>query len=59
MSFVPIIGIVWTRSVKNIGIIGHVYIAGINTYKNPLQMNPFHRVARICTIRFLRRWAKN
>jgi len=54
MYFVPTTGIVWTMPAKNIGNIGHVYIAGINTYKNQLQMNPYHRPARIRTIRFLR-----
>lgn len=59
MSFVPTIGIVWTMPVKNIGNIGHVFIAGINTCKNRLQMNPYRRPARIHTIRFLRRLVEN
>ena len=54
MYFVPTTEIVWTMPVKDIGNIGHVYIAGINTYKNRLQVNPYRRPAWIHTIRFLR-----
>ncbi|MDH3719960.1 MAG: hypothetical protein OES64_01545 [Desulfobacteraceae bacterium] len=45
--------------VKDIGIVGHVYIAGINIYKNRLQMKPYRRAVRISTIRFHRRLVTN
>jgi hypothetical protein len=59
MYFAPITGNVWTMPVKDIGNIGHVFLAGINTYKNRLQMKLYRRQAQIRTIRFLRRLAKN
>ena len=59
MSFAPTIEIVQTTPVKDIGNIGHVYVASINAYKNRLQMNSYRRPARIRTIRFLRRLVTN
>ena len=58
MYFVPFTGSVWTMPAKDIGNVGHVFIVGIKTCMNRLQMKLYRRQARIHTIRFLRQLAK-
>jgi hypothetical protein len=59
MYFAPFTGSVWTMPAKDIGNVGHVFIAGIKICMNRLQMKLYRRQARIRTILSLRQSVEN